>query len=601
MKIRYPLFLISVVSLVLCIAFFSWLEPNCAAPIPEPSRPGGYYDDSFLLVLTAPESGKIYYTTDGSDPSTASTLYQEGIFLQNRSSEQNHYNAYRNVRRNWLEYTPDPTPVPKGTVIRAIFVNDWGITSEILTQTYFVGIPEPESGYTVSLVFNEEDLFGEDGIYITGKEYDDWYLSHKETEPEPVANFNKRLEVPVISQFFDNSGEIMNQMVSLRLQGASKRGWIQKRFILEASSELSGSNVFPTELFPGTATHSIMTKDGIIDAMVHDMVSDRNVALQKSDTIHLYLNGEFLYNWNILERYDNQYFRQYFQVDNVMLVKNGIMDEDVTIDADAHGELMYWVGHTDFTDPEQWAQLNLNVDLQSYIDFICINYYLCNWDFNDRSNHLMWRSAVEETAPYGDKRWRWCIYDIDALEFTLNNYDVENAAEVNIFSCDPPYSAVRINEATFFRALKPVEAFRRQFVLSFMDIVNNNFAPHAVSSVLEKHGLSINWMDGYFLKRPAYAAAHLAEEFELTGTLETVSIVCSQPHMGTVTVNTSNIDLSAGSWSGNYFTDYPITITAQPKDGYEFVGWKGAANGSEHSVTVHVDGGIVLEAVFAPI
>lgn len=599
MKYRQKLLLFSGIFLGIAFAFFTWLGIQLAAPVPVASHPGGYYRDSFLLKLDAPVNGKIYYTTDGSTPTAQSEPYQDGILLQDRSGEANHYTAYQNVMVNWQEYTPDPTPVPKGTVVRAIYINNWGVSSEILNQTYFIGIPQPEEGYTISLIFEEDTLFGEDGIYVTGREYDSWYCSGDTSLPAPEPNFNKRIEVPVTAQILDAGGEVINQTVSLRLQGSSKRGWMKKRFILESSPELSGSSLFPAALFPDTSTHSVMTKDSITDAFVRDLVSDRNVSLQQSVPVQLYLNGEHLYSWYILERYDNQYFRQHHGVENVMLVKSGVVDEDVTIDADAYGELMYWVADTDFSDPEQWEQLNREVDLQSYMDFISINYYLCNWDFSDDKNHLMWRSLTEESAPHGDKRWRWCIYDIDALELTLNNYDVENAAEVNIFSCQLPYSDVRVNETAFFRSLKNVEPFRRQFVLSFMDMVNNNFSPEAVGPVLKKYGLTLDWQDGYFRKRPFYAKAHLAEEFGLTGTPEVVSVSVADPDMGAVQVNTSRIDLSRGSWEGEYFTDFPVTITAIANEGYEFLGWKGDADTPEDTITISVDGGISLEAVFA--
>ena len=55
--------------------------------------------------------------------------------LKNRSSEQNLYNSVQNVVTDWKNYTPDPQPVEKGTVIRAVFVNERDIASEILTQT----------------------------------------------------------------------------------------------------------------------------------------------------------------------------------------------------------------------------------------------------------------------------------------------------------------------------------------------------------------------------------------------------------------------------------------------------------------------------------
>ena len=133
-----------------------------------------------------------------------------------------------------------------------------------------------------------------------------------------------------------------------------------------------------------------------------------------------------------------------------------------------------------------------------------------------------------------------------------------------------------------------------------MDIVNNNFAPERVEAILAEYGLSIEeWQDGYFLKRPDYAARHLADEFQLSGTLENMTVVSSEPQMGEVVVNTSRIDLSSGSWSGQYFTDYPITVTATPREGYQFLGWKGDADTAGSTLTVSVDGGITLEAVFA--
>lgn len=134
-----------------------------------------------------------------------------------------------------------------------------------------------------------------------------------------------------------------------------------------------------------------------------------------------------------------------------------------------------------------------------------------------------------------------------------------------------------------------------------MDMLNNNFAPANVEKVLADYGYTLDWLDGFFLKRPAYAVTHLAEEFGLTGSLETVTVTTAHPEMGSVTVNTSLLDLSSGSWSGQYFTDYPITVTAAANDGYEFVGWKGDADGAGETVTVSVDGGIALEAVFAKV
>ena len=52
---------------------------------------------------------------------------------------------------------------------------------------------------------------------------------------------------------------------------------------------------------------------------------------------------------------------------------------------------------------------------------------------------LLWRSTSRRRiSPYADERWRWCIYDVDALACLpyRGNYDLDNAAELNAFSCE---------------------------------------------------------------------------------------------------------------------------------------------------------------------
>ena len=599
MRHRRNVFMASLLLLIGVMWFFTWSHRENAAPMPEPSREGGYYDEAFVLKLTAPENGTIYYTTDGSIPTAASQKYEDGIPIRNRSEEPNRHVSERNVVEDWKNYFPDPTPVEKGTVVRAVFVSSGGIASEILTQTYFVGIAPPKRGYTLSLVFEEEDLFGDNGIYVTGKEYDDWYLSGEGERPEP--NFQKKTEVPVTAEILDTNGDVMNQPVGLRLQGATARGEVKKRFILVSRSQYSGSEIFETNLYDGVTTHSVMLKFYRPDALVQELVPDRDVSSQRSLPVRVYLNGEYLYDCYMLERYDTNYFRQHYGVDDRVLVKDGVVDEESAekMGTDFYSEFMYWVRNTDFSDPEQWEQFCRESDVQSYIDYMCINYFLCNIDFDDEHNYVLWRSPGLGKGTWADMRWRWCIYDIDAIEWAANDPARGAPEAINVFSFgadgDPQTESLRHGIHT---ALKRSPEYCRMFTLSFMDMLNNNFSPERVSSVLAGYGLPADWKNGYFEKRPAYAVKHLAEEFGLTGALETVTVRCAQPEMGEVTVNTSPIDLSDGSWTGEYFTDYPITLTAVPRDGYRFLGWMGDVDQAEPTLVCGLDGNITLEAVF---
>ena len=596
MKGRVWLIVCSCIALVLSISGFEWLETGASAPTPVPSVPGGYYEDAFVLYLDAPPFGQIYYTTDGSEPTENSLRYENGIPVSNRSDEPNLYHSIQNVVKDWKTYTPDQKPVEKGTVIRAVYVSDLGGRSEILTQTYFVGITPPKRGYTLSLVFNHDDVFGEDGIYVTGREYDAWYLNGSSDE-EPVPNFETHMETAVVAELLDGSGDVMNQKVGLRIQGASARSAWNKRFIVTAREEYSGSTVFDAELYDGVTTHSVMIKEPFPDAIAADLSADRAVAVQRSIPVRVFLNGEFWYDSYMLERYDQQYFRQYYRADNRVLVKNGFVEDhpDQETEQYRYTQYMRWVKETDFSDPSNWAVFQQQTDVQSFIDYMAINYFLCNWDFSDKHNYVLWHEPSAGVKQEDLSRWRWCLYDVDALGWIdPGKYGLPET--INIFSFGDGYG---IGSTSVFRALMANSAFRQQFVLSFMDIRNNNFSPENVEKVFERFGFPLDCVDGYFLKRPAYAAEHLAETFGLTGTLETVTVSAASPEMGDVTVNTSRVDLSSGIWSGQYYTDCPITITATPREGYQFLGWKGDADTAGNTLTLSVDGGITLEAVFA--
>lgn len=591
---RSRLIVLSCAALALSYPAFDWLKTRAAAPIPEASLPGGYYEEDFTLELNAPPYGKIYYTTDGSTPSENSQCYEGGIPITDRSDEPNVYHSIRNVVKDWKSFTPDQEPVDKGTVVRAVYISDWGSRSDILTQTYFVGLQPPERGYTLSLVFEDEDVFGEDGIYVTGKAYDEWYLNDG-TGDAPTANFWVKREVGAVAELLSDTGDVMNQNVGIRIQGKSARERWDKRFTLVARKEFGGSPVFNTVLYDGVLTHSVMLKGYLPDAIVGDLAADRAVALQGSIPVRVYLNGEHWYDSYMLERYDEQYFRQHYQVDDRVLVKNGTVKDRDDFGAQQRDYITFmgWVQDTDFTDPAEWAAFQEQADVQSYIDYTAINFMLCNLDYGDYYNYVLWRAPPLGGRQEEAAKWKWCIYDVDALTWVHEEkYGPREA--VNTFAFD---EGKGINYTSIFPSLRVNAEFRQRFATSFMDILNNNFAPEHVEKVLKKYGYDLDCLNGYFRKRPAYAAKYLAEELGLTGSLETVTVT-ADPEMGSVTVNTSQVDLSSGTWSGQYYTDYPITVTAQPAEGYTFLGWKGDADTADTSLTLSMDGGLSLEAVF---
>lgn len=606
MKKRIQLFAFSGIALIFLSFFLNWYKHLPQATPISASVSGGYYEEPFWLELTSTQNGHIYYTTDGSRPTAKSELYTDGIYIYDRTPEPNKYNAVQNVVADWKDYTPDATLVMKGTVVRAVFINQWGKESEIFTQTYFINQEPPANGYTLSLIFEENDVFGADGIYVTGSDYDFWYLTGKHGSM-PNSNFSKKELAPAIAEFMDSSGDVLLQPISMRVQGSSAVKVPKKRLALFADSLEDSRDVFSESLFSGVQTHSVMLKNVISDLVVADLVQDRAVSVQKNFPVRVFLNGEYWYDSHVLERFDSQYFQSYYGVDDIIFVKNGQQEETRNRSlCSYYDDFMDWVETTDFSQPENWEMLNEKMDVQSYIDFFCINHYLCNLDWSEKANCVLWCSTSDSGTGYEDMRWRWCIYDIDNLPDAAEYFGYDKIAQIDTFTARTPWINSQTNEQSLYLALRANPQFCQQFVLSFMDIVNNNFASPKIDAVLQKYqnvpplGTSEeDWLLNFFQERTYYVAQHLAQEFQLTGSLESVHVSCENPKMGSVVVNTSCIDFSNGAWSGYYFSDYPITLTAIPEDGYEFLGWKGDRQDASETITVSLNGEVSLEAVFA--
>ena len=121
------------------------------------SQPSGVYKDAFSLELSS-ESGDIYYTTDGSDPSTSDTRikYEGAIDIKDRKGDPNVVSAVEPelISGNFVKYdrknktftstvsAPTDDKVDKCSVINAVAELSEGEYSEICTATYFIGTPE---------------------------------------------------------------------------------------------------------------------------------------------------------------------------------------------------------------------------------------------------------------------------------------------------------------------------------------------------------------------------------------------------------------------------------------------------------------------------
>ena len=572
---------------------------------PEFSHKSGFYSEAFQLIITAGKGETIYYTLDGTLPTKESLVYEDGIFIENKSDEQNVINAVRNIRPDWKGYGPDMTPVDKAVIVRAVSIDKNNNASNVVTNSYFVDLDKYKSENVISIVSEYKELFGEQGIFVTGKEYDDAYLagtSDENIEPN-IYKSGRRWEARGNIQILENGVETINQGIGIRIQGASSRNGKKKRMSIFAREEYSGNQYLNGLVFEdGNQSHSIMTMIEKTSGILQGLVSDRAIATQSTMKATIFLNGEYYYPGYTLEKYNKYYLEDHYDVniDNVMIVKGTEVTEGPELLDEFYGQMVNFAKDNDLSIQENYDKLCHKMDMQSFIDYICVNAYLCNMDVSENKNYMIWRTIETEDSNYGDTKWRWMLYDIDCLSWTHpEKYGVEKKSQIDSFSQIMEYTGVSLNSHPIFIAAKVNEEFCKQFVLSFMDMANTNFKVENVQEVFSKWDVSLEEYEGFFEERFNYIVPYMAEEFELTGTLEDVMLKVNDVHGGTIQLNTTTPNLSQGEWNGKYYTDYPITVTAIPADGYEFVGWTGSINSNSSKIEVKLpQGGMNLEACF---
>ncbi len=613
------------------------------------SHEGGFHQQGFDLALTLSDhqqDARIYYTLDGSTPGpdNGRRLFEgQSIRIEDRTDEPNDLSMIRtnNIGENdplndgWK---PPIGQVFKGTVVRAVA---WAPDSEpvrVATRTFFVGA-ELHERYrlpVVSLATDRDNFFSEaSGIYV----------------PPNFWERGEGSERPVHFEFYESGGEpVLAQDAGVRIHGGTSRARPIKSLRMYARRSY-GETWFEYPLIPEAPVDRykrfLLRNSGndwdmayFRDALMQRLVQHTPVETQYYRPVVVFLNGEYWGIHNIRKRFDHRYFETMYGLerdDLVLLEGDAEIKEGTSLDQRDYEQLREMLDTDQVNHPQVWQRVGDRVDLENLRDYHIANIYFRNTDWPG-NNIEFWRKRTDgpqDDAPPGhDGRWRWLMFDTD-FGFNLDYPYVQGAGMreqhntlsfaingANVSWPNPDWSVQMLRGA-----LRNV-SFRHSFINRFADLLNTAFSPERVEAeidaiynqlkphmpehvnrwrgpeTMQEWEEEVVSMRDFARKRPAVQREHILSHFRLRGSVD-VTLNVNDPEGGHIRINT--IDIQPGQvgvpdqpwpWSGVYFHDVPITITAVPAKGYDFAGWEGRDHTGETITIRTFEQELSLKALF---
>jgi len=364
---------------------FSCLIPTPEVPngaqaaiseMPQAVTAQGTYETDVQVTLSG--KGNIYYTTDCTVPTEASTLYTGPISLD------------------------------KTTVIRAVSYEAGKQPSQIADLSYVV--KEGHSLPVVSLVTTPDNLWDYNtGIYVEGP-------NASATSPHWGANYHQNWEKTATVSLFEKDGTGFSEPCGISIFGAYSRALPMKAFdVAFRDSYGAGSLDYPLFGEEGLNSYEsfILRCSGqdaqvarMRDVLLTSLVADKTtVAVQKYRPVVLYLNGEFWGVYYIREKANENYVAGNYnaKVEDVSLAE---------FNGNAEYKKLVSYAHThDLTQKEHYDYVCSQMDIENYMDFMAAQMYIANIDID---NIRFFKTD--------SLKWTWLFYDTD-LSFSSSDYD----------------------------------------------------------------------------------------------------------------------------------------------------------------------------------
>lgn len=655
-----------IVLLILSIVLLIGVSVILSVDRPVLSHGSGFYDEPFELEIKHAVAGaKIYYTTDGSIPNAASHLYTKPLVLSDTTDLPNQLSAITDIGPDPGYPTENVMKahvirvlaiMPWGTRTEVV-QGTYFVGCD--RKEHYGDVP------VISLMMDPKDLFDyEAGIYVNGQTYDNWIARPEDYDALwfVEANYINRgieWERKVTLEYLPaHDEEPFVQDMGIRIKGGVSRAKNQKSLRLIARKEYGNEAIdYPffqdNKRLDGTGDvegyKSITLRNGgsdwfyakIRDPYIQNLAKGMRFITQDNKPCVVFINGEYWGLYTLNEEYSDDFFEYNYGIDkdNIISVKNYCVEHGFEGEDKRFWSMMEFIADNDMSDNTNYKMACKMLDMGSFTDYCALQLYICSDDgifvdqvlyFDDKAiqgnNWQVWCTRVPEVdnSPYSDGKWRMMLFDTEWSSGLFGRSENANKDNITQFLLGKePYAEYRFIH--ILRSLWCSEDFRKEMVQSLCDVRNIYFEKNRAAALMkemraeyepllpenyrrygydgdgaERAANELDALNGFFQQRYESFPGILQSALGLSEPVR-VSVLSSDSEQGTVMLNHSVLDLSEG-FTGEYFAEYPISLTAVPAEGSEFVGWEieGAeiADPAQSCIEIEPQDGLRVTAVF---
>lgn len=528
---------------------------------------GFYGGTQNVTITTTDASATIYYTTDGTVPTTASTVYSGPISVSTTTV----------LKARCFSSTPN-TP--------ASFVE---------TNTYFIGVT-----HTVPVVS------------VSGDQITDFL---NDVAPGAFSNnFDGTFE------FFDKTGLFIDEGDGYaNKHGNDSWAYDQRGFDFVVRDEYGQNHAINHEIFAeksrdeyqklivkAAANDNYPASGGahIRDAYVHTIsaIGDLRVDERTSEFIVVYIDGVYWGLYDLREKVDDHDFTDYYydqgkyEIDFIK-TWGGTWAEYGDPAMTEWNDIYTYITTNDMSITANYEYVKTKYNVGSLIDYVVLNSYVVTSDW------LNWNTAWwKGNNPDGDKKtWRYALWDNDATFGHYINYTGVPSTSADADPCNPETLAGTGGDPeghiTILNALMANAEFQQEYITRYADLSNGVFSCPQMHAILDSMvavmtpemvgqtglwgGTVAGWqanvqsLKDYIDARCAAISTGMIDCYNLTGPFN-LTVNVDPPGAGEVKVNSEWVPYYP--WTGVYYGNINTLFKASAFTGFEFDYWESTSH-----------------------